>query len=133
MIALNGCNEISSGDKRRKFEFLYSMSNSVTMFSEYSGSLTYYKDLSFYEERIKLIREDIKNIKRLNNWDTSQNLKLAFVKVIDENLESVLILKNQNLSPEENIKKQYEAILIRERVADLKNSIEAEIVKVGKE
>lgn len=133
LVIVFGCNEISSGEKRRKFEYLYKLSNTVTMFSEYSRSLTYFKDLNFYEERIKLIYDDVSKYNTIKNWTESENLKTSFMKTIDENLLSVSELKKQNLPPEENIRKQYEVIMIRERVAKLNEEIEEEIVRVGKE
>lgn len=133
LLHKSGCNEISSGDKRRKFEYLYSLSNTVTMFSEYSVSLTYYKDLNFYEERIKLIRDDVSHFNPVKSWNASESLKNSFLTTIDENLQSISLLRKLNLPPDENLRKQYEAIMIRERVAKLKEDIEEEIVRVGKE
>ncbi len=133
LILTSGCNQYSEGLQRRKFEFLYKMNNYSALFSEYTNGLTYNKDSDFYDGRMKKLYEDVNKMETIDKWGTSRILKENFLKAIDDNIYSLKELKKKNLPAEENIRKEYEVIVMNERADNFLKELNDEIIKVGKE
>jgi len=130
---LQGCNEISEGLQRRQFEFLYKLNNYATMFREYTGSVNYYKDLDFYENRMKNLFEDVNRMQTVDNYGTSRVLKEKFLSLIDSNINTVNSFKMKMLLSNQYIRKEYDIIIINERADGFIEEVNDEIVRVGKE
>lgn len=132
ILSLISCNEISHGEQRRKFEFLYKMNNSVAFLAEYTGSLTYFKDIEFYEDRMSKISEDVKKFPTIETWDVSGKIKEKFLNVVKSNLQNTSHLKTLKLKPEDNVKKEFDIIEMNERVNNFRDELDQEIVNAGK-
>ena len=78
------CNEISHGDQRKKFEFLYKVSNHSSLIREISNELIYYKNLTFFENKITNLNDEIKRIEVIKNWDQSKVIKQELIRILDE-------------------------------------------------
>lgn len=130
---ISGCNEISHGLQRKKFEFLYKMNNYSSLFREYTGGISFYGDLEFYDNRMKKLYEDVNAMEIIKGYDASTKLKNNFLTVIDENVISVRKLKLNQLPLNENIRKEYEISVMNDRVDNLIKDLNEEISRVGKE
>lgn len=129
---LSGCNQYSEGLQRKKFEFLYKLSNYTALLREYTYGINYFSDLDFYENRIKKVYEDVNKMKTIDEWGTSRLLKEKFLSTTDDNLNSVNTLRKKMLPSAESIKKEYDVILMNERVEIFNNELDEEISKAGK-
>lgn len=127
------CNEISQGDQRRKFEFLYKMNNYSSLVKEISNELVYYKNLSFFESKITIIKDEINRMEVLKNWDQSSAIKYDFIRLLDEDLISVYELKKLELDPDSNIRNELDVVRINDRIKFFNESLSILIVEVGKE
>lgn len=131
-VSLN-CNKISQGEQRRKFEFLYRMSNYVSLANEYSVSLVYFKDLSVFKVRMNKMKSDIEQTATLKNWSKSDELKEKLIIILGKNIASSEIVENMSLKSEERIDNEYEVILIKERMQNFSEELYSVITEVGKE
>lgn len=127
------CNQMSQGLQRRKFEFLYKLSNYAAIFKEYTYEITYYKDLDFYEVKMKKLYEDINNIETVKEWETSKVIKEKFLNTIDSNLQSINTFRQRMMPSGENIRKEYDILIMNERADKFIEELNREISKVGKE
>lgn len=108
------------------------MNNSVAFLAEYTGSLTYFKDIEFYEDRMSKISEDVKKFPTIETWDVSGKIKEKFLNVIKSNLQNTSHLKTLKLKPEDNVKKEFNIIEMNERVNNFRDELDQEIVNAGK-
>lgn len=131
--SFTACNQLSGGMQRKKFEFLYKLSNYTALTREYTSSINYYNDLDFYENRMKKIYEDVNNMQTVNGWGTSRVLKEKFLSVIDANLQSANTFRMRMMPSGENIKKEFDIILMNERIDKFNEELDTEISKAGKE
>lgn len=127
------CNQMSQGLQRRKFEFLYKLSNYAAIFKEYTYEITYYKDLDFYEVKMKKLYEDINNIETVKEWETSKVIKEKFLNTIDSNLQSINTFRQRMMPSGENIRKEYDILIMNDRADKFIEELNREISKVGKE
>lgn len=127
------CNQISSGQQRKKFEFLYKLNNKVSLLREYTNSITYFNELEFYEKRMKMLYTEVNRVELIKDWGESRLLKEKFLETIDDNLHSINTLKQKQVSPKENIRMEYDVIVMNERVDNYMKDLDDEISKVGKE
>lgn len=79
------CNELSTGEKRRKLEFLYKLNNEASVLRDYTYRIFSYDDLNFYKGRLESSEESVKNIAPVANWEKSNELKSLFLEKIKEN------------------------------------------------
>lgn len=132
LITVN-CNRISQGEQRRKFEFLYRLSNYAALTKELSAAIYHYKDISIYEEKFKNVRNDISKTDTLKNWNMSLLLKNEFIDIMDNNIKGIEELKKKVLKPDDIIKNEYEVIMMNERILVFTDKLNGIISDVGKE
>ena len=132
-LSIVNCNKISQGEQRRKFEFLYGLSNHAALTKELSASLYYYKDIAVYEEKFINIRNDIEKIKTMPNWDVSLILKNEFLEILNDDIKDFADLKSKNLKPDFVIHGEFEVTLINERISIFIDNLNRIISDVGKE
>jgi cell fate (sporulation/competence/biofilm development) regulator YmcA (YheA/YmcA/DUF963 family) len=119
--------------QRRQFEFLYKLNNSAALFREYTGGITYYSDLQFYENRIDKLYEDVSKIETIEGYKASENLKSKFLSTINENLNSVKVLQQKQQVLTENIRNEFDVRNMNDRVDEFIEELNAEIIKVGRQ
>ncbi len=127
------CSDISEGLQRLKFEFLYKMNNYAVLLREYTNDINYFKDLASYKVRMVKLYADINKIKTVDGWGTSRVFKEKFLTLIDDNTNTTDSLSKKNFSPDENIRKEYDVIIMDERVDNFIDELNDEISKAGKE
>ncbi|MFC2093695.1 hypothetical protein ACFLSV_07330 [Bacteroidota bacterium] len=88
------CNELSTGQKRRKLEFLYKLNNEASILRDYTYRIFSYKDLDFYKGRLESSEKSVNNIDPVANWEKSNELKSLFLEKIKENAEITESLLN---------------------------------------
>ena len=130
---ISGCNEISQGLQRKKFEFLYKMNNYASLFREYTGGLSFSEDLELYEKRMDKLYEDVSKMEDIDGYKTSGELKDKFLIAIQENIRTADIIRKKNMIPDENIRNEIEVMLMNDRVDNFIEELNDEISKVGKE
>lgn len=130
---ISGCNEISQGLQRKKFEFLYKMNNYASLFREYTGGLSFSEDLELYEKRMDKLYEDVSKMEDIDGYKTSGELKDKFLIAIQENIRTADIIRKKNMIPDENIRNEIEVMLMNDRVDNFIEELNEEISKVGKE
>lgn len=135
LLNLSGCEKISQGTQRLKFEFLYKMNNYATLFREYTGSINYYSDLDPYIERMNKLYGDVNNMVDIGGYGTSRTLKESFLTAIDMNINSAKALKqkSEDSTSTVSIRKDYEVIIMDERIDKFIDELNEAIVEVGKE
>ena len=133
ILSAVNCNKISQGDQRRKFEFLYRLSNYAALTKELSVSLYYYKDITVYQEKFINIRNDIEKMTTIQNWDVSLVLKNEFIELLDDDIKNFSDLKSKNQKPDFVISDEFEVILIKERITIFIDNLNGIISDVGKE
>lgn len=133
VMSAGSCNQLSQGLQRRKFEFLYKINTSATIFREYTSEVTYFRDLDFYIQRMKKFSEDINKIKAVEGYDYSATLLARFYDSVNENISSAEAVLKKSLAQDENIKKEYDIIVMNERADNFLKQVNDEIAKVGKE
>lgn len=130
---LLSCNQISEGMQRKKFEFLYKMNNYAAMYREFTNSIIYFSDLEQFSIRMNKFYHDINKIETIDGWGTSRVIKEKFLTLIDENMESARMLSKKKFLPTDNIRKEYDVIMMNERVENFIKELNDEISKAGKE
>ncbi|MEO8210742.1 MAG: hypothetical protein ABI840_09270 [bacterium] len=130
---LVGCNEISQGLQRKKFEFLYKLNNYSAIFREYTNEINNFKDIEFYQGRMKKLYEDINNIAPVEGYGYSRVLKDKFLAAIDENINTLNSFQKKSFQQSDYIRKEYEIIIMNERADNFIKELNDEISKVGKE
>ncbi|MDQ3020872.1 MAG: hypothetical protein M3R36_09920 [Bacteroidota bacterium] len=130
---LPGCNEISQGLQRRKFEFLYKLNNYASIFREYTNEISSFKDIEFYQGRMKKLYEDINNVKPVEGYGQSRVLKDNFLTAIDENINTINSFQKKSFQPDSHIRKEYDIIIMNERADNFIKELNDEISKIGKE
>ncbi|MCB0728984.1 MAG: hypothetical protein KDD00_16075 [Ignavibacteriae bacterium] len=133
IIEITGCNKISQGEQRRKFEYLYKMNNYATLFREYTGILNYEKDFDMYKKRMNKLYMDVDAVKIIPGYQPSTVLKTKFLTAIDDNL---MIIQNYEHKPGADtisIHNDYEIKIMNENVTIFLDNLNDEISKVGKE
>lgn len=130
---LSGCDQISQGLQRKKFEFLYKMNNNATIFREYTNGINSFNDIEFYDGRMKKLYDDVTNTETVDGYGTSRVLKESFLTAIDENLKTINSFRQKSFQPADNIKKEYEIIIMNERADKFIKELNDEISNVGKE
>ncbi|MBK8983203.1 MAG: hypothetical protein IPM38_13000 [Ignavibacteria bacterium] len=133
IINLTGCNEISQGLQRQKFEFLYRMNTDATLLKDYTNGIQKYEDLDFYEIKLNRMYADIFKMKTIEGYSESRLLKENLMNIVEDNINSVKELKRKQYPPGEIIRHEYEVIVMKEKTADFLERINDEIIKVGKE
>ena len=133
ILNITGCNEISQGLQREKFEFLYRMNTDATLLKDYTNGVQKYEDLDFYERNLSRMYTDILKMKTIEEYSESRALKENLLNIIEENINSVKSLKRKQYPPGEIIRQEYDVIVMKERTIDLLDRLNDEIVKVGRE
>lgn len=130
---LNGCDEISHGQQRRKFEFLYKTNNFAAVFREYTSDIVNFSDLQLYETRMNRLYSDVNKFETVKGWTKSDAIKEEFLNSIDKNLNAVRSMKMKQSLYREFIKDEHEVIAMRETAEDFLDNVENEITVVGRE
>ena len=130
---LNGCDEISHGQQRRKFEFLYKTNYFAAVFREYTNDIVKFSDLQLYETRMNKLYEDVNKFETVKGWTKSDAIKEEFLNSIDKNLNAVRSMKMKQSLYREFIKDEHEVIAMRETAEDFLDNVENEITVVGRE
>ncbi|HRA99194.1 MAG TPA: hypothetical protein PK294_02035 [Ignavibacteria bacterium] len=133
IFSIYGCDKISQGLQRNKFEFLYRMNNDVTLLREYTSGINKAEDLKFFESKLNNLFASVNKMETVKNYGGSDALKEQFLNLIDSDLEAVKILKDKNLPADDIIKDEYEVQIMKDNVNSFIEHLNAEIVKVGKE
>lgn len=84
VFLLTSCNEISSGDKRLKLEYLYKMKMQITAMMDYSFRLNTYERVFDYKNDIKYIKKEVEDAKPLEGWGEGEEFKKSFLNVIEQ-------------------------------------------------
>lgn len=132
-VTIPSCDEISHGQQRRKFEFLYKFNNFGTIFKEYTNDVTYFKDLDLYSTRLNGLHTDANSAESVKGWQRSDAIREMFLAAVEKNLEDVNVMKQKQAIYAENIRNEYEVVKMRERAMEFLEAVEAEIVSVGRE
>jgi hypothetical protein len=127
------CNDISEGLQRHKFEYLYKLNNYAVLLREFTNNIIYFKDLGIYKVKLEKLYEDINKIKTVDGWGTSRVLKEKFLTLIEENTGTADTLSKKNIPSDKNIRKEYDVIIMHERVDKYITELNDEISKTGKE
>ena len=127
------CDDISHGQQRRKFEFLYKMNNYATVFREYTSDINYLKDIELYEIRMKKLSDDVSKSETVSGWEHSAKLKTEFLDTIRKNLELAGNMKQRLSSPDQVVRGEYEIVNMQNSESALVESINEAIVDAGKE
>lgn len=133
IIVMNGCREISQGQQRKKFEYLYKMNNYTSLFREYTGGISFAGDLELYQKRMRKLYDDVEQMTVIEGYKASSDLKTEFLFVINENVKTSDNLKQKNLPEMQNIRNEYEIQEMNQKVDDLIEDLNTEISRVGKE
>lgn len=133
IFASSGCDNISQGLQRSKFEFLYRMNNDVSLLKEYTFGLNKIDDLNFYEKKINNLYVSLNKMETVKGYGESNVLKEKLLDLIDKNLNSVKVLRNKNIPPDQIIKYELEVLTMKEDVSKFMESLNEEIIKVGRE
>ncbi|MBK8553239.1 MAG: hypothetical protein IPL53_20135 [Ignavibacteria bacterium] len=133
LTVISGCDKISSGMQRKQFEFLYKMNNYSSLFREYTGGISYYSDLDFYENRMVKLHEDVSKMEAVPGYDVSEDLKAKLLITINENISSVNTIKQKQRPVTENIREEFDVRMMNERVDEFIEELNLEITKVGKQ
>ena len=128
-----GCDEISHGQQRRKFEFLYKTNNFAAVFREYTSDIVNFSDLQLYETRMNRLYSDVNKFETVKGWTKSDAIKEEFLNSIDKNLNAVRSMKMKQSLYREFIKDEHEVIAMRETAEDFLDNVENEITVVGRE
>src|SRR5580765_3912224 len=88
LMLISGCNQLSEGLQRKKFEFLYKLNNYGALFSEYTNDVSYFKDLDFYTERMKKFYTEVNSFQTVDGYGTSRVLKENLMTTIDDNINT---------------------------------------------
>lgn len=132
-LLVMSCNEMSQGLQRKKFEFLYKLNNYAALFNGYTTDLHYFEDCSYYKDRANRLYEDINKMSTIEGYGTSRVLKEEFMITIELNIQSTDSLMKRSFQPKDNISKEYDVIIMNERVDNFITALNDEISKVGKE
>ena len=130
---INGCDGISHGQQRRKFEFLYKTNNFAAVFTEYTNDIVNFSDLQLYETRMNRLYSDVNKFETVKGWTKSDAIKENFLNSIDKNLNAARSIQMKQSLYREFIKDEHEVIVMRETAEDFLNNVENEITVVGKE
>jgi len=133
LSALSSCGNISEGLQRRKFEFLYKMNNYAALLRGFTSDVTYFQDLEFFEARMIQYYQDVNKMGTVDGYGTSRVLKERFLETIDANVATSVSIRKKNFVPGYNIRKEFEVIVMNERIDKLTEELNDEISKVGKE
>ncbi|MFZ1322816.1 MAG: hypothetical protein WAT71_14765 [Ignavibacteria bacterium] len=133
IFSVYGCDKISQGLQRSKFEFLYRMNNDVSLLREYTAGINKIEDLKFFESKINNLYASVNKMETVKNYGESDALKEQLLNLIDSDLEAVKILKDKNLPADQVIKDEFEVQMMKDNVSSFIEYLNAEIVKVGKE
>lgn len=130
---LISCDEISHGQQRRKFEFLYKTNNFATIFREYTNDIVNFKDLQLYETRMNKLYEDVNKFETVEGWRKSDAMKEDFLNAIDKNLNATRSMQKKQALYREFVKDEYDVIMMRETADEFLKTVDSEIIVVGKE
>ncbi|HMQ68487.1 MAG TPA: hypothetical protein PKA90_01485 [Ignavibacteria bacterium] len=133
IIEIYGCNKISQGDQRRKFEYLYKMNNYATLFREYTGILNYEKDFEQYKKRMNKLYMDVDAVKIIPSYEPSTVLKTKFLTSIDDNLMIIQNFEHKPGADTISIQNDTKIRIMNENVAIFLDNLNDEISNVGKE
>ncbi|MEO7358325.1 MAG: hypothetical protein ABIY50_12480 [Ignavibacteria bacterium] len=132
-VTFLSCNQISEGQQRKKFEFLYKLNNYSALLREYTNEINTYKDLDFYEGRMKILYSDLNGISIVKDWGKSAILKESFMKTIDDNIQTLNAFKQKQYPARENIRQEFDVITMNERVDYFMKQLNDAISEVGRE
>lgn len=83
----SGCNEISSGDKRLKLEYLYKMKSQLTQVMEVSYRIRKYEAVTGYEKNISSVKKEVSKTEPLKGWKEGENFKESFINLLNDDLK----------------------------------------------
>lgn len=109
------------------------MNNYAALLRGFTNDVAYYKDLEFFEARMKQYYQDVNNMGTIDGYGTSGVLKEKFLETIDANIDNAIAVQKKNFAPDFDIRKEYEVIVMNERIDKLTEDLNTEISKVGRE
>ena len=128
------CNELSTGQKRRKLEFLYKLNNEASILRDYTYRIFSYKDLDFYKGRLESSEKSVNNIDPVVNWEKSNELKSLFLKKIKENTEiTESLIKDKEKLLEKDIAGEKRVIRMKMIMNNFVDYVYEEISAIDKE
>lgn len=89
VLFLSSCNEISSGDKRLKLEYLYKMKMQLTSLMDYSFRLNNYEKIFKYKKNIEYIKKEVEDTKPLDGWTDGEDFRNRFLDVIKQDQTAI--------------------------------------------
>ena len=131
VLFLSSCNEISSGDKRLKLEYLYKMKMQLTSMMDYSFRLNTYEKIFGYKTDIKYIRKEIEDAKPVEGWTGGEDFKNSFLDVIEQDQAALDSVQKG----EGKISPEIEAVVtrVKERQDSLMEELDKLISKTDRE
>jgi hypothetical protein len=84
ILFFTSCNEISSGEKRLKLEYLYKMKMQLTGMMDYSFRLNTYERVFDYKNDIKYIKKEVDDAKPIEGWTEGEDFRNKFLDVIEQ-------------------------------------------------
>lgn len=89
ILILTSCNEISSGDKRLKLEYLYKMKMQLTSLMDYSFRLNNYEKIFKYKKNIEYIKKEVEDTKPLDGWTDGEDFRNRFLDVLEQDQNAI--------------------------------------------
>jgi len=134
LLFLISCNDLSEGQKRRKFEFLYKLNNEASILRDYTYRIHSYEDLEFYKGRLEKSEEATKEIDLVKNWNRSDKMRELFLMKIKENKETTdSLIKDEEKIIDEEFLQNKKVIGMKMKMDDFVDYIYKEISIVDKE
>jgi hypothetical protein len=134
MLLVVTCNELSTGQKRRKLEFLYKLNNVASILRDYTYRINSYEDLDFYRGRLVESKKSANNIEPVANWENSNELKSLFFEKIKENTKiTESLIKDKEKLLEKDIAGEKKVIKMKMNMDNFVDYVYKEISVVDKE
>lgn len=132
-LTITGCNELSQGIQRQKFEFLYRINTEATLLKDYTNGINKTEDLDFFERRLYKFNSELLKINTIDGYEESKQIKQNLITLVEDNIASVNTIKMKQYPPGQNIRQEYEVLIMKEKIVDFLDKLNDEIVKTGKE
>lgn len=132
-LTITGCNELSQGIQRQKFEFLYRINTEATLLKDYTNGINKTEDLDSFERRLYKFNSELLKINTIDGYEESKQIKQNLITLVEDNITSVNTLKMKQYPPGQNIRQEYEVLIMKEKIVDFLDKLNDEIVKTGKE
>jgi hypothetical protein len=132
LFTVVSCNQISSGDKRLKLEFVYKMKSQLTQLMEVSFRIRKHEAVAGYEKNVMQIKNAVTKSEPLEGWKDGEEFKERFLFTINDDIrltDSLAKSTPDTMSFESNPTIE----IIKKRQDNLMGSLDSIISKVDRE